>query len=542
MGIGRPHAASPDVSTAQRAPISPPTFALLILFAATAAFAGFRMAFAHTVSQHASHLDLLLAAIVVVGMASAFIRSSDVALPAFVVLTRATALIMGVFALIFYPAFGVVNAEAYDAVSTVFTIGRWVAVAAAVLAWWRPGLAVIPCAYVILAKQVVREATGIQLADTDYIVVAELGIFLTSGLVASTIGRWAFRASKVRIEADAAVKAALALLLMCAFGIHLSNYFTSAMVKVFLNGGPMSWALENQTHLLVLAGHYMGTLPVGVFERLSGLSYETFARVAVAANIVVLALQLASVVAVTRIRWIIALTLCFDLMHIGIFLLTGINFWVWVLLNLAIVATAIRLRGEIIPLYARIIPVGFVMFSISLFHIATLGWYDTARVTDIHFVAETPQGDHRVPSNYFLANSYALFHRGVIGNPYSGHYNAGPWGSVWRVEDMRSANACEVPPFEASAPDEAVLERVRGFIKAHHAYVVANASDTGRLNYDLFPHHHFSNPAMFARFDVLDKRTIIAYRFVVETSCLTYAEGAYGRRVIRRDGETIYVD
>ena len=50
--------------------------------------------------------------------------------------------------------------------------------------------------------------------------------------------------------------------------------------------------------------------------------------------------------------------------------------------------------------------------------------------------------------------------------------------------------------------------------------MLTKVNDRGLINYDLFPHHMWSNPFLFEEFYALDKREITSYNINIDTICL----------------------
>jgi len=443
------------------------------------------------------------------------------------ILCTGLALICGLYSLFYYPGFGIVDESAYQAAKPLLTLGRWIAVGAAIAAWWRPTLAAIPCAYLIAAKAAVHNITQIRTGFLDYAPLAEIGLFLSFGLIAARF-----------IRGPTRDETSMMFLLLCGIAIHFSNYFWSGWLKLRVGDNPLQWVWTNPTFNLALAGHNLGTLPLGSYT-LIPLSWSFLPVVIVALNAVTFATQLASVIAITRLRWIIALTIIFDLMHIGIFLLCGINFWTWILFNIAIgvAVTAISATAPL-PFVLRLIPCGIVILAPQLFNIATLGWYDSRSIRDMYFVAMTESGaSYRVPFNYFLGNSYAFYHGSWIGRPHGKHFRTSVWGVTVSSDARDAGRNCTREANYPENDDPVTIERLTKYIRAHHSYIVGHVDAQGRYPYDLFPHHHFTNPVYFREFQALDKRTIVRYDLVTESSCLSY-DGANLTKTIKHRSVT----
>lgn len=447
------------------------------------------------------------------------------------IVCTALAVICGLFSLLYYPGFGVVEEAAYQATKPLFLFGRWVAVCAAIATWWRPSLAAVPCAYLIAAKAAVFSITQVRTGFLDYAPLAEVGLFLSFGIVASRV-----------IRGPARDEPSMTFLFMCGVAIHFSNYFWSGWVKMRIGDNPLQWVWTNTTFDLALAGHNHGTLPLGSYTFIP-LSWSFLPAIVIAANAITFSSQLASLFAIVNLRWIFFLTIVFDVMHVGIFFLSGINFWTWIMFNIAIVAAVAAMPpGPTLPLALRLLPCGIVILAPYLFNIAYLGWFDSRSIRDLHFVAITAGGAaHRVPFNYFLGNSYSFYFPGFIGWPHGGHYRTSVWGLAWNSLDHQAGRNCTRELGFPKNDDQATIDRLTKFLRAHHSYIVGHVDGQGRYPYDFFPHHHFTNPAYFREFYELDKRTIVRYDLVTESSCLSYEEGNFAKTIKKRSVTAIDV-
>ena len=101
-----------------------------------------------------------------------------------------------------------------------------------------------------------------------------------------------------------------------------------------------------------------------------------------------------------------------------------------------------------------------------------------------------------------------------------GHlYESNALGSVYTYWVFKQYNNCQ--PFiieKDNLPSK--LYELTWFIKNHHKYIKQNVDETGYINYDLFPHHVWSNPFLYKKFKSLDKRDITGYKIVVDSICL----------------------
>src|SRR5690606_2505796 len=121
----------------------------------------------------------------------------------------------------------------------------------------------------------------------------------------------------------------------------------------------------------------------------------------------------------------------YDLMHLGIFALTAIFFWKWIIVNAGFVLAFDLLRRRRVALPWPILVMGCVLVLVapSTFHIVRLGWFDSGGVNEARFEARTASGNTvRVPSNYFLDGSITAAQR--LDFPFAGGHLTGTWATT----------------------------------------------------------------------------------------------------------------
>ena len=479
-------------------------------------------------------------------------------------LTAGLGVAAGLYALALGPEVAVAAAPPNEARAAAIGPGLGIAVLLAapmgLLGLWRPGFAAFPFVAIALHKEMTRAVSGAtHLGSSDYLPLVEVGLFLAVGLCALALARRLVgRAENGRAEALDAEWAG-SLLFAAAIGAHLGNYFMSGVAKVSLDGGALSWVLENPTASLMLAGYNLGTAPLSAFPALFDALHAAFGWVEAPVNAVTLLAQLLCALAFLHRRLLIGFALFFDLMHITIFALTGALFVTWIVLNTLIVASAARLPERGFPPSAMVVGVLVTLLGHQLFWNARLGWYDGRQVRHAYFTAIDAEGaEHRVPHSFFRDASYLLLGRqfGYLEHARpSAHAPTSSWGQIGihveppeaygltNQEAMRRAKACAAPSPAPEAPPDYDAAEVAAFVRGQHARALAYRN-AGRANrYDLYPHHHLAMPFLFRDFGALDPREIVAYRYVVETVCLDATPEGLDRRVlVRTPSERIPVD
>jgi hypothetical protein len=323
---------------------------------------------------------------------------------------------------------------------------------------------------------------------------------------------------------------------MMAIGFHLGNYFWSGVAKAALDGGVLSWVLENPTHYGLLNALEKGSLPSAAWPWLTDPLYRLLGQGVQLMNATVVAAQLLSIVLVFRIRWLLLLTYFYDLFHLGIYVFGGLFFWPWVWNNLVIVAALRRYQVRPLGPVPKLAAVAGILLGASpqLADAARLAWYDVADVRTSHFEVETVDGSRiRVPLSYFMTHSYGVSHGAFDVGGADRHYDFTLWGSAYRHERLEADGACPMPAGEPTRRDDEArhLERMRTFIRAHHAKMLERAERLGHLNFYYRAHHHPSNPLLYADFNDLDLKTVARYVAVTQSVCLRLEQGRLVRTV-----------
>ncbi|MGR3495263.1 hypothetical protein [Citreimonas sp.] len=401
-----------------------------------------------------------------------------------------------------------------------------IAVAAAVLATWRPGFGLVPVMLVAWKKHELARLFGFPLNATDYYPVAELGLYLTLGAGLAAVGA---RLSRGRGARDWSLGEAVFL---GGFAIHLANYFWSAVEKTLLPGaGLTGWITGNETVNIMLATQSVGLGPLMAWPWLAEMSRLGMEAAWPVTNALTFAAQALALVAVLRVRWGIWLTVFYDLMHLGIFLTTSILFWKWMTLNAGLVAALAVIRHNrtgprrgLPPWPMGLMGVAIILLAPLIFNVARLGWWDSAAINRASVVAVTEDGrEVPVPLAFFLEGSAELA-KSRVGQPFEGHFHEiGAFGKARLGRDqMNGAAACDLPVADQSGLAESfarnpALER---FFRQHHAFALRIAGEDGTFPYFLFPHHNWSTPSLYREFAALDLREIRAYVYRIDSLCL----------------------
>ncbi|MGH1354039.1 MAG: hypothetical protein ACRBBS_03015 [Thalassovita sp.] len=199
----------------------------------------------------------------------------------------------------------------------------------ALASYWRPALALLPIMAVMWTKILARKDFGLGISSTDYMVVLELGVLLCLFIIPASLLSLAMRIPRARGEGLKALRRDyLNAAVVIGAAVHLANYFYSGHTKLILeNAGPLTWVLENPTYILTPITKHFGYLTIFEFSWMPVWMNAALVWITVPLNAAVLLAQLAVVFAFFSRRFMIGVTMFFDLMHTAIFALTAIFFW-----------------------------------------------------------------------------------------------------------------------------------------------------------------------------------------------------------------------
>lgn len=499
--------------------------ALALLGVTIAAFAGGRAIAQGLIDLYPKSAEPVFYAAALFSLAVALLPPATGSMPqerAFRWLSAGVGLILALSAapvLIGYP---VANPDFAPLARRLFLVGPLVVLVFGCLAFWRPVLLIACAMFPLVERATVGRVSGLPIGSLDIYPVYEVGLFLgTSAAILTAVRR--FRPEWTRDTRY------LAYVWVFALGIHFGNYFHSGVEKLLLDGPPLAWVFENETNNLgLLAAWFNGrwllshdpALSVRIAGWLAGLNTPT--------NLFVLLIQIAAPLAILRLSWIRIQTILYDIMHIGIFLIVGILFWKWILLNLAFLWSAGKVPRERFDRSVMIVGVLATLFGICVAQTARLAWYNTPALSSRLIYANTQDGESvPVPISFFLNQSYSVSHaRFAVDDAEM--FPTSEMGNTRLYAVKQAASACDfsglasAPGYRQPSVFAKDMEATRSFIRAHHAFYL-NLSDDGRFNYQLFPFHHFANPADYAAFFALDKRRITSYSLVARSHCLSAA-------------------
>lgn len=164
-------------------------------------------------------------------------------------------------------------------------------------------------------------------------------------------------------------------------GLVGGAYFAAGWAKLALPGGPLAWLLENRLDNLFVSSHVNGWLVSMSDETVFAIA-AVLRHADLLLNVLTLATELAGLFFLFSRRWAIGLLLVMVGMHVAIVAASGIFFWKWIVVDLAIAAYLVKGPRDVLSrAFNRrngFICALIVLLQPWLFAFTALGWYDSA--------------------------------------------------------------------------------------------------------------------------------------------------------------------
>jgi hypothetical protein len=419
-----------------------------------------------------------------------------------------------------------------------YRYGALIALLAGLLGLRRPAFLVPLFGYYAIFRMLIGVDTGINVVHTDYASMLDTGLFgIVGGLVAVTAtSRWTLARfdwlarfgstgdpARLRIEACLLIWAG-------AVGAHLGNYLYSGIAKIQAGGPePLTWLFHNVTQTSILMGLERGDNPLSAWPNVLQGIWDMFATFALPLNALVLGGQLLAPAAILHRRVLLALTVFYDLFHIGVYLTLGALFLFWIVVNFLVFVTAQKLPARNLTNGMRIIMLLAIVFGDRYFYTNHLGWLDGAKISSPRFFAQDRDGKSApIPGPYFGIFAYDV----AMGRLYLPN-NAFPMrigGNTVGLADWRDAQECG--PMRLATQDTGVtLDAVDSLVVSTDQFAREHPWYKAWNTYYYYPHHMVSNPFDFTAFNSMKIEDIVAYTYVVDSVCLRLENGRLVRDV-----------
>ena len=401
----------------------------------------------------------------------------------------------------------------------------------AILSYRYASFALVPPAFLVWSKGVARHVTGLPHTHVlDVLPLPEVASCIGFGLAISlTYTRLLGRSARIDTRNQFAT-----LVLMFAIGIHLANYFWSAIAKLSLDGPWFTWVTFNNPLYIYLAALDLNHITFSEMA-IAGWFGHLIDRTHILSNIGVFSAQALAIAGfLLSKRWLVILLAIFEVMHVSIALAAGANFWPWVFLNVAITAVVVAPEYQQPGRAVGLSMAAFIYASPHFASVAYLGWYDSGANNRRYFQAEDTQG-HRyyVSSNFFTFYSYPISHWDYgVPERQTAFAFTGMNGGTGDFLAAKAGRSCDLSVLMRPNDHWPPPNELAQFIVNYHRMVETLDSTIGFFPYNFYPHHFYVRPSLGAPFDRLDKHKIVAYIFRRESSCLSWNEGKLTRRLV----------
>lgn len=404
----------------------------------------------------------------------------------------------------------------------------------------RPSFGMITLHYMHWQKQAVAALFGVPITSVDYMTIIDTaGLLIIAVMLLGPFGLLQRRFRSLANREPGQRISLMEAVFLAAVALHFGNYFYGALGKIAMGDDPIFWILHNKTQYLILASREVGVNPLTFSDGLVKAAYQAFSFSVPLFNFATVVGQLVCVILIIRPRLAMLTTAYFDLMHVGIFIFTGIFFWKFILLNLAIVLGLHRMLKRTVPALFAAFLVVLVVISPALFHINYFFWIDSRSMNSVKLWAVDDTGrEYRVPASYFLTMSVTMNQQRLV-YPQFGPFPTWTWGSTRSPEDFYSGEDCALTRHSEGGPTNRYFvekARISKAVQKYQQHVLDRTSGSADFAYNLYPHHMFSVPWEFEDFRQLDKRRITKFRYSIEAICLGFENGEFTREIVWSDG------
>jgi hypothetical protein len=447
-------------------------------------------------------------------------------------LMRGLAISCGLYSILLYPSVPAV-AHDFNGWSQFMLSAAWLSAGmAALLAMRRPAWLLYCGFYAYWVKHAAGYITGFPYETLlDVYPLIQLPAYLAVSLLALELAKRAWPAGRKHL----AGAAPYLTILFIAIAMQAANYFYSSLAKGGLDGGVLDWVLNNENRNIYHIALHNKQLLWGDWTALTSAVSGLLQLVGRPFAVGVFLIQLSAILVFANRRLLLVLFTLFDLMHLGIFVLAGANFWTWFMVNLSIIAAASQLPRSAFNWRTGAAGALAIALSPLFAHVARLGWYDSLAVNEAYFEVVTKDGGTaRVPSTAFGFYSYPIAHMS-FGLPPGNYLPTATNGGTLSSAVRRLSYRCD---FSSAAPAAGAGwngAALSAFIRGYHRQVIGKAGPDGRWSRQLYPHHFWSAPSVEQAFTGVDMRGVDAYRLVVESVCLDPDSGALKRKVYHNE-------
>ncbi|MDC1081232.1 hypothetical protein OAQ15_03920 [Flavobacteriaceae bacterium] len=180
--------------------------------------------------------------------------------------------------------------------------------------------------------------------------------------------------------------------LLLALSLHASNYFIPGMSKIEISPNGWEWIFLNQLSNLFVSSFVNGWLGFLDQNTIINISY-LIDKVEFLFSPISVLIEISSIMLLIHKRASIFLILGFQLLHLSIFLASGIFFWSWMIVNFGLIFILRKLPEDTLDfLYLKknkALFIFLVVLSPLIYQPSALGWWDSRLNTIYDFILTT---------------------------------------------------------------------------------------------------------------------------------------------------------
>ena len=182
------------------------------------------------------------------------------------------------------------------------------------------------------------------------------------------------------------------LFIILALAFHASNYFIPGVAKIEISPNGWEWIVENELSNLFISSYVNGWLGFLSEDLILDIS-QIINKTQIPIQLLTILIHLGSIFLLYRKKITMTLFICFELLHFGIFLSSGIFFWAWILVNIGFIFLLKQLPKESLEFMyskkAKKLFIVIVLGSPLYFSPKPLAWWDSNLNVIYDFIVTT---------------------------------------------------------------------------------------------------------------------------------------------------------
>lgn len=180
--------------------------------------------------------------------------------------------------------------------------------------------------------------------------------------------------------------------LLLALSLHASNYFIPGISKIEISPNGWEWIFLNQLSNLFVSSFINGWLGFLDQNTIINISY-LIDKVEFLFSPISVLIEISAIMLLIHKRASIFLIVGFQLLHLGIFLASGIFFWSWMIVNFGLIFILRKLPEDTLDfLYLKknkALFIFLVVLSPLIYQPSALAWWDSRLNTTYDFILTT---------------------------------------------------------------------------------------------------------------------------------------------------------